>query len=370
MAGKRILINALSLGLGGSRSYIVNLLRELRRDDRGFAFTVLALKGQLDGLDASGVRLKEVSLPVASGPLRTPLRVVYEQTLLPLEARRHDLLYCVGDICPLLGQTPIVVLLRNLNIYDRTWDDTPRTRMLFQLSKAGVRRARFAVFPTQAAANRIRKAVPIPSDRVRVVHYGIDVDAFRLEAKPPPDAPPYVFLPANPERHKNIATLIRALPLLNDRELEVWIAGRSTLQPEHRVELEGLASQLGVGSRVRFLGLVPYGDLVSYYRGAQALVLPSYHETFGHPILEAMISGTPIVASDIPTFRELAEGVALFFPPDDEVRLAECVDQLEAEPEAMKHRVKLGQERATEFTWKRSIDELCRVFERALEVRP
>ena len=100
MAKPRILVNALSMSQGGGRSYVVNLLREVRRDDRGFRFTLLATPDQLEGLDASGVETEPLRLPSKPRALRLPLRVLYEEIGLPARARRFDLLYCVADICP------------------------------------------------------------------------------------------------------------------------------------------------------------------------------------------------------------------------------------------------------------------------------
>ena len=67
--------------------------------------------------------------------------------------------------------------------------------------------------------------------------------------------------------------------------------------------LRRLAGEFQLGPRVRFLGPVPYREIFSYYRGAVALVFPS--------LLEAMLAGAPIVASYIPTCREVAADVAL-----------------------------------------------------------
>ena len=78
-------------------------------------------------------------------------------------------------------------------------------------------------------------------------------------------------------------------------------------------------------------------------------------------------AGAPIVASDIPVFRELAEGVALFFPPGDPQALARAVEDLDRDPQATTERIARGHQVAEqEYTWKRSIDAICQVFERAL----
>jgi len=121
-----------------------------------------------------------------------------------------------------------------------------------------------------------------------------------------------------------------------------------------------------VASRVRLLGLVPYQKILAYYRGARALAFTSIFESFGQPMLEAMLAETPILAADIQSFREIAGDIALYFPPDDAVALAAAADRLLREPDATRARVARGRARAAEFTWTRSVDRLCEVFERVL----
>jgi glycosyltransferase involved in cell wall biosynthesis len=230
----------------------------------------------------------------------------------------------------------------------------------------GLPGTRRVLFPTRAAADLISERIPVPADRVRVVHYGISVEAFALEHDGIRAEVPYLFLPAAVERHKNIEVIIDALAHVSEAKLELWVAGHSLLDPGHRAVLERRAAVAGVAPRVRFLGPVPYRDVLRYYRGAAAFVFPSFIETFGHPLLEAMVVGTPAVVSDIPAFREIAGDAALYFAPDDPRALARAIDALRADPEATRQRVDRGRERAAQFSWKASVDSLCRVFAEVL----
>lgn len=369
MPRPRVLINTLSLTLGGGRSYVVNLLRELDRDPRGFDFTVLTASNQLSKAETGGLRVATVPLPSPGIAARVFFRVLYEETLLPLRASRFDLLYCLADLAPALRLAPTVVALRNLNIYDRRFYDTPRLRVLERMVRIGLRRADRVVFPSQAAADLITKRIPLPPQRVAVIPHGISPDAFRAGTAPPADAPPYLFLPASLERHKNIPVLIESLAHLEDPGLQVWIAGGSETDPGYGSELRRLAASPRIAGRVRFLGRIPYQEILGYYRGAVALVFPSLIETFGHPLLEAMLAGTPILAADIPSFREVAGDAALYFPAQDPVRLARLVDELRRDTPQTRARVERGRARAGEFSWARSVDGLCTVFEETMSRR-
>jgi glycosyltransferase involved in cell wall biosynthesis len=160
--------------------------------------------------------------------------------------------------------------------------------------------------------------------------------------------------------------MIESLAHVEDPTLEAWIAGTTEIDPAYTAELRALAERLGVASRVRFLGPVPYRKILDYYRGAVALAFTSILETFGQPMLEAMLAETPIAAADIPSFREIAGDIALYFPPDDAAALARVVDRLVREPDAAAARVARGRARAAEYSWQRSVDSLCAVFERVL----
>jgi len=366
----RILINALSLAKGGGgHSYLVNVLRELERDSRGLDFTVLSASSELAAMETGRIAWAKVRLPALGHAARVPLRVVYEEAVLPVRARRFDLLYCPADLAPAVAGTPTVVALRNLHIYDRRFYGTLRLDVLERLVQAGVHRARRILFPTRAAAERISQRITIPAHRIAIVPHGVSLEPFESDpakAARATDRTPYLFLPASVERHKRIEVLIRSLLHVEDPKLEAWIAGTEELDPTYASELRRLAEQLGLASRVRFLGPVPYSEILHYYRGAVALAFTSHLETFGQPMLEAMLAETPIIAADIPTFREIAGDIALYFPPDDSLQLARAADEVRHEPDAAKERVARGRARAAEFSWKRSVDALCEVFHAVL----
>jgi len=360
-----VLINALTLVDGGGLTYILNLLRELGEHPRGFRFTVLVPEGRLSAADAFGIEVRSLRLRGASRTWQLAWRVVWEQVSLPFLARQFDLLYCVADMAPLIGLTPTVVALRNLNIYDRRFYNSPRLALLRLLVPLGVRRVRRVVFPTRAAADEIRDQVSIPEHKIAVVHHGISPEVFENIPSLRSDSS-YLFLPAALERHKNIGVLIESLRYVTNSKLELWIAGQPRTDPEYAAELHQQVQRLGLTGRVHFLGPVPYREILGYYRGAIALVFPSMLETFGHPLLEAMLAGTPIIASNIGTFREVAGDAALYFTPDNPRELARAVDVVISDEEARRRRVALGRERVALFSWRRSVDRLCEVFKDAL----
>ena len=366
MRERRILFNALSLTEGGGRSYVRNVLRELNRDSRGFAFTVISSAGQISREEAGNLEIVEVGFGDSNSARSTARRVLYEQTRLPFRALDHDLLYCLGDLLPVAPCGPSVVALRNPNIYDHTYYDNVRLRAMETLVRLGVKKAQAVIFPSQAAADMIAPRVSLRPDRIHVVPHGISQAGFESSEAPAEDGSRYLFLPAALERHKNIDTLIRAFARVSDNELELWVAGAGETDPSYAASLRDLALEIGVSERVRFLGPVPYGEISRFYRSSVALVFPSWLETFGHPLLEAMVTGTPILASDIPSSLELASDAALYFSPREPDAIARMIERVLDDPEGARHRVERGRVRAERYSWRRSVDELCSVFETVL----
>jgi glycosyltransferase involved in cell wall biosynthesis len=117
----------------------------------------------------------------------------------------------------------------------------------------------------------------------------------------------------------------------------------------YAAELHALAAELGIADDVVFVGGVPNEETVHFYRAADLLVYPSFNETFGLPILEAMACACPVVTSDLSSMPEIAGGAALLADPHDSSSIARSV--LEALGSASPRLRTEGLRRAQHFTW-------------------
>jgi glycosyltransferase involved in cell wall biosynthesis len=100
-----------------------------------------------------------------------------------------------------------------------------------------------------------------------------------------------------------------------------------------------------------FVGYVTDEELCSLYQGAYALVLPSFHEGFGLPIIEAMALSVPVICSNIPVFREVAAESALFFDPNNTKEISQSILYLLKDKGLRRRLVKFGLERSKLFSW-------------------
>jgi len=168
--------------------------------------------------------------------------------------------------------------------------------------------------PSEMTGSSVLNRFGLPSRRVP---YCYDSDRFRAAAAMR-DEPPTLLTVSRLEAHKNQAATLRAAARLG-RVVQVRLIGRG---PECG-GLERLASSLSV--RCRIDQQATDADVVEAYHRARVAVCPSRFEGFGLTPIEAVASGTPTVASDIPPHREFAGDAAGYFPLDDDDALVAAV---------------------------------------------
>jgi glycosyltransferase involved in cell wall biosynthesis len=175
--------------------------------------------------------------------------------------------------------------------------------------------------------------------------------------------------------YRNFETLFRALPILkrNPQTQRVKLLLTCQLQSaanpgSYRAEAAGaLLRELGISEDVIQLGQIPYKLLHHVYRACDAYVTAAYAETFAHPLVEAMYSAKPVVASDLAVHREICGSAAVYFPafsPDD---LAEQVARLAASPNLAAQMADEGQRRAQDFSWSKHVAQLLSLAESLLK---
>jgi glycosyltransferase involved in cell wall biosynthesis len=116
------------------------------------------------------------------------------------------------------------------------------------------------------------------------------------------------------------------------------------------------------------LGEVDAENVRELMARASVFVSPSVYEPFGLAPLEAASSGLPLVLSDIPTYRELWDGAALFAPPDDAEGFARLINQLADSAVERRRHGRLAEERAAKFTLQRQVADMQSIYAEALQV--
>jgi glycosyltransferase involved in cell wall biosynthesis len=173
----------------------------------------------------------------------------------------------------------------------------------------------------------------------------------------------YLLFVGNLEPRKNLPGLLRAFRTVRRQRqepIQLVIAGKLAWLSDaltHELRSEDLTTS------VVATGYVDEADLPALYAGAAAFVFPTFWEGFGLPVLEAMASGTPVVASNLSSIPEVAGDAAILVDPHSLDSIAGGI--LEAlEPARATELVRLGTERAKLFRWedtaRRTLDAYAR----------
>ncbi|SHO66859.1 Glycosyltransferase involved in cell wall bisynthesis [Pseudoxanthobacter soli DSM 19599] len=198
--------------------------------------------------------------------------------------------------------------------------------------RAQVTFRKHAVVSSQSARSDLLRFIPEPRAKIHVVPFALrlteEVTPGKIERARRDHGIEgrYLFLPNQLWRHKNHMVALRAFALLAARGFDrtlVLSGGRDDFRhPHYPGEVAALEASLGVSERLRWLGLVPYADLLSLVADADALLNPSLFEGWSTTVEEAKTLGAPMVLSDIDVHREQAGHVAKLFDPADPEAMA------------------------------------------------
>jgi glycosyltransferase involved in cell wall biosynthesis len=373
-----LFINSLAASAGGGLTYIRNVLPHLA-DAPDLRVTVAlapSLREEFRGFPS--IDFRELEVPAAR-------RFWYEQSALPgiIAQCRADVLLSTGNFALRKSPVPQILLSRN-SIYTsadfyrdlrarheyKMWLDT---HFRAAMAKRSIRWADQTVAPSEAFAVELSRWT---GRRVRSIHHGFDRGTFTCGSSPldgeveeklrAAEGSLKLLFVSHYNYYRNFETLIRALPLLRDRLTGRTVkllltcklaAGENpgSYRPEAAAKL---VKDLAVSAMVIELGAIPYRQLHQLYRQADIYVTPAYTETFAHPLVEAMASGLPVVASDLPVHREMCGDAAFYFPRFSPAELAGRIVEIVSSADVASRLSASGISRSSAFSWRKHTDEL------------
>ena len=224
-------------------------------------------------------------------------------------------------------------------------------------------RAKAVICVSEHTRRDVEQLLPTLKGRTRVVLNGVDARHFGASAAPLPGTVhvPYLLCVANRKPHKNLEMAVRVLARLASEgaALQLVIAGEGGA---HWARVVALAQQLGVAGRIVDVGVVDDATLGTLYGHAECVLVPSRYEGFGLPVLEAMASGTPVVAARTTSIPEVAGDAARLVDDDDDAAMAREVTALRASTQLHTACIEAGRRRASLFSWERSAAETVAVL--------
>jgi glycosyltransferase involved in cell wall biosynthesis len=259
-------------------------------------------------------------------PIRGPLQRLYQDLWRQRAGARHggfDVLVNLADFGPCPADLPVLTFQRNPNYYDsrlldlRTGLGRLEWELRRRLAHRVVRRSDRVLCPSRTMAANVVSTVGVGEGRVGVLRHPFATAVVGASA----------WTPATPRRllyvghlmpHKNHQWLLQVFEAssLAAEGFELWMTAAREDWPDGFDYLVRFAEEQGLDGSLRLLGRVPPEDVLDLYYSSTLFVFASLGESFGFPLVEALASGTPILALDTPIAREVCGDAARYLPGD------------------------------------------------------
>ncbi len=356
--------------IDGVTRYLIGLLSELPKIDNRVKYTILELPKAKSGLpkyifDFPNVDRYELNL---MGPS------LKQHFILPglLKKLKADGYHHPQFDMPRFVNTPTVVTVHDLKyvFHHEFLSKRSKLKSLYarQSLKYSIRTAAKIIAVSQNTKNDILRFSNLAKpDKINVVYHGIDCKKPILKGDKVSRVfqNDYILFVGTRRPHKNIEGLIKALAVLKSQynsNINLVIAGKSYSDYQ---EPENLAIALGLQESIHFVDFVPDEELVHLYDSAKVVVLPSFYEGFGFPVLEAMLHKKPVVASNVTSLPEVVGDAGLLVEPNNPNDIANKIFQIISNDKLQQELSKKAEERVKKFLWKGVAQLTLRTYQEA-----
>lgn len=288
-----------------------------------------------------------------------------------------DLFFSPGHYSPQFCPFPTIP-----TIHDLGYLDTPHQfnkKDFYQLKNwtyQSIKKAVHLVAVSQFTKTQIQNIYHIKSDKITVIPNGVGepiknsdrqskniLHAFNIKS------PFFIYL-GTLKPNKNIPFLIESFKIFLDNnhqysDYKLIIAGKKGWLFE---QIFSTVKQLKLTESVIFTDYIDDNKKWTLLSHARALIIPSIYEGFGIPAIEAMKVDTPVIASQIPAFKEVAQSAAIFIDPNDSHQLAIAMADI-LNPSVRQSLIKKGQIQAQKYTWTNSAKLLSNFFSDYSKIR-
>lgn len=329
------------------------------------------LNGKLEGIELHVLTMTTYSDRVAHlsdhvSYSDVPIYSLREQVVVPWRCRKSELLHVPHYNVPLVWNKKLVVTIHDLIHLE---NPARRAASLYAqpMLKAASKKADAIIAVSRSAKSRLIDQLGVPDEKVHVIYNGVDPSfhpgdkmAARSELGPAFPMDRTLLAVGNIRPHKNLRNLIRAFEhaisaLPSDWKLLLVAEGA-----------ESLIQGRKCAERIVVKGKVSEEQLRLLYRAADAFIMPSLHEGFGLPIIEAMASGVPVLCSDIDVFREVAEDNAVYFDPRNVPEIGRSIIEVLNNPQRLQPLAEKGVKHASAFSWDACGREHAEVYQSVL----
>jgi glycosyltransferase involved in cell wall biosynthesis len=361
----------------GSGQYLRNVLAALRRVAPEVQFT-LVLPSHIAQPEGVPEGVAVVHARARRGNLG---KVLFEQHAYPAAVARlkADIAHVPYWGPPLAVNARLVVsILDVIPLVIPDYAASLGARLYTSLVTATARGAAHVLTLSNAAKSDIVQKIGYPAKQITVTHLaaderfhprlGAERDAAVKAKYNLPDR--FVLYMGGFDVRKQVNRALLAYTYVGPaegQEAPLVIAGREPKWSKPMFpDLRAYAKELQIEEYMQWIGYVDEEDKPSLYRLATVFVYPSIAEGFGLPVIEAMASGTPVVACDIPVLREVCGDAAYLVPQDSERQMAAAILALLLQNPLHEQMVQRGLGHATRYSYRKAAKETLSAYERAM----
>ena len=270
-----------------------------------------------------------------------------------------------------------VIHMKTMHAFTAPGDLSLLPRLYRQMNyPRSARVADTVIINSESLRGEIEKYMNVDPRKLRLIYEAVDHDLFqpgdagaaRAQVASYGVTKPFVLFVSSLWSYKNCHGLLHAWAQarheLGDRQLVFVGGGRDY---DYIASLHALAAELGISDDLVFTGGLPIEKTAPFYQAADVFVYPSFNETFGLPILEAMACGCPVVTSDTSAMPEIAGGAAVLSDPNDPASIGRAI--VEAAGPGRDRLRDGGLRRAGQFTWGATAASTLDVYREAADRR-
>ena len=308
--------------------------------------------------------------------LRAPSKLIWDQILVPYYARKEnvDLIYHPKFTVPLLTGRPTVVVCQGLEYYTLpqyyVWYDLMYAKMALPFY---YRKATKVVAISDDLQNLLNRYLKVPYERMDTVYLAaneifsqktdrVELEDFAKRHQMPDNyilTVTKVYQDGKLSDRKNVDSIVKAY--LNIRKshpsLKLVLAGEEC----HRFMSEVFGDEIADDPGFVYPGWIPQEEMPYLYSLAKLLAFPSFSESFGIPLAEAMACGCPVVTSTGGSCPEVVGDAAIVVEPTDVQGLSTAMDRILTDADLSRQLSEKGLERAKEFSWTLSAEKTVRI---------
>lgn len=292
---------------------------------------------------------------------------------------RYDLVHFLNFNHPILYRRSFVLTLHDLTMYffpvGRSQKSKIRRLAFIAVLKNAARAAKRIIAVSEYSAHDAEKQLGLSHAKMEVIYEGgPEIPDFPFGNKAMVQdylgsRDPYFLFVSQWRPHKGILTLIEAF---NFFKKQTGASHKLVLVGNQKVSAQEVKEALVSSPYTKDIitpGFVPEEMLLSVFHHATAFIMPSEYEGFGLPPLEAFAAGTPVIVANNSSLPEVAGKAALYFTTRDAHSLADCINQIVADPQLAANLAEKGYKQLKKFSWDKMAQQTLELYYKILEKR-